>query len=718
VEGFGYNVTVEIGLKEQHTSQDQATPQSATLQGGIPVATFAADQTPAWLGSNAHVNESARLYTNPFEATEAVLSGKEPLYKSLAGRVFTQSIARGVVGAAFFTAGCYMLKVWQPGVDIKDQHILAKAPEALSRLFDATVTKAVSAGVALAGNSPEQVEQIMTFNKFHAKPHMLNDPNANIAQIFGMTMGQEMVDRTWQFAAGSIGAALGRNLVAAFDPNVKKTWLKDGEIDFKQLAKSSLKQAWTIISYHQGEDWFAAPFYVWQVRAVRGGMDGGLTAGAARDAAMWDFQNGGNGASERVNLSGTPPEMCGSLQGTGAMDFQTRFMGYNFYTLLYRDLYNHLGHTLNQVKERGVDLAAKLPDNPLETVTHGAAEATKYLMKTFVKSQIYMAPAMLAFWPQRVSMGRQNHMLIDENTGQLITTQPTRAFDPTDPAHLSEKFIENGLSVPHAGIAARASDIKAGNKLYSAEKEFVINRPDYDPYVPAKGGLDQALAPLGRAQNAYAGWMNDRVAQPVAGAISNLTGMDGAALAADAKWAANTFVGAQTAYMPYMTMKYETAQLYDTPKADAAIYTMLDGAFAFDGKKFWSGLKDIGNVITFQPLSDETQAHMGEKRGLVNSRFEAQCKGDAAQVKLKVEDYIDKKVKKAEAEGIHIPESHVKEMKHEGVALAVAIQDQRNAAKNNIKPFTRKESIVDGEHAARLAQQSTAKELVGASVSV
>jgi hypothetical protein len=694
-------------VKELTSQSVSIVPEAPPLQGvegyvaNYPLTDEA--RRPSWLlESNPNVNESARLYTNPFDLHTPVGGGGMPLYKSLGGRLLSQSVARGLVGAAFFTAGCYALKVWKPGEKIADQHVLGMLPEALSKGFDWALTQPLQGTISLFKGA-DAAEEIMRFNKFMAKPHMVEkamEESAHLLQkdVFGMTYGQEMVNRTFQFASGSIGAAVGRNIVAALDSNYKKSWLKEDGIDWKDLAVSTGKQTWKIMAYDQMEDWFAAPFYVWQLRAMRGGMDAGLMGNnAAKNSAMWSVQNDGNGAAERLSVKDGAATQEGSFQGVGAVDFQSRFMLYNFYTLLYRDLYNHASHLIGEVQKNGMEAVMKLPEKPVQSLSHGAAETSKYLMKSLIKSQIYMAPAVFAFWPQRVSMSRQHHTMVDGQSAQLITTHPTHAFDVNNP---QQPFMQDGKPLPHVVIAARPSDIKAGNALFSGDAQFEMHQPNYDPYDPSnKGVLDIALSRLGKLGHGYARVMDNHIAQPAAEALSRTMGLDAVKASQEATWLADNFAATQLAYTPYMAMKYEVAQHYDTPQMDAAAYRFTDGLFGLNAKEAWAGLKDIANVVTFRPLSAETQKHVGERRGVVNSRYESECSSDKKQVELRAVAAIDKEVKELKKQGVAIPTATVEAMKHEGAARAVVMQQREQAAS-----MARPASTSNRSHAERLLQ--------------
>ncbi len=423
-----------------------------------------ADPIDRLTGHNPDTNESARIFTDPFEDYDIEGDDGQPLYKTMLGRAETKFVTRAIFAAATYTAASYMLKEWKIGVHGDDQTFLGKPLQMLADAFDKPV-EIMHDIIERIGGDTEAFDHFMTFNKYKANPYMVEqaidavksgaDTVIENHQVFGMTFGQELVDRTFSFAAGSVGASLGREVVNALDPHVEKSWITDGKIDGRELINAITKKTWQIFSRNQMEDWFAGIPYVFSLRAGRGLMDGGLPGtDAAANAAMWDFHNGANGNSHTV----TPEGMIGhSFEGTGIADFQSRFMSYNFYTLLFRDLYNAIAHAMQECKENGLSLPSMSRDNHADESERSLlGEIGKYPFKTLIKSQIYMLPAVGVFWPQFIGLARDKGMLVDQETGNLVTTQPTLEFDPSDKFHRHRPFAEmvDGeiMTSPHSDI--------------------------------------------------------------------------------------------------------------------------------------------------------------------------------------------------------------------------------------------------------------------------
>lgn len=700
------------------------------------------------LGHNDYVNDSARLYS-PFDDTEAALKGKNPLYKSLGGRLLTQTVARGLTGAAFFAVGSYMIDQYKPGADMQEQTWLGKPLRAVESLLNWSIAKPVEhvlirPAYRISGNdaveAAEKAKKFLTFNQSAAKEFMVQkaqaetNPTIMADEVFGHTWAQEMVLRTWSFAAGSIGAAVGRNAVSIIDPHHKTSWINEGKIDIGDMIKSSAKEFFQIMTYNQMEDWFAAPMYTLQLRAMRQGVhnNGLFNKTESKNSAMWDMEaKGTNGNTRRVSINGDEGSIGDSFSGAIAFDYQSRFMLYNYYTLIFRDLYNHLFK--NHVGDECAP-ALEAPEDPVKSIGHNASETAKYLIKSLVKSQIYMAPAVMAFWPQRVGGAKNNHAFVDEATGQPLTTVPTMIYNPdTDGKQLFVQTQENGdkITFPYGSIMVDPKDMNAhmqdanAHPIYRNENKIQFKGDNYDVYEAAKDSF------LGKGTN-IPGKVTDglhKVSTPVfeAGVSgyskvkSQLTGQptDDAHIQKVGSILARKYASAAISYLPYMTAKYETANMWDTPVMDAAAYRMADGLFALNPKEFWAGLKDVGNVIIFQPVSEETQNEVGKKRGLVNSRFEGKCRKDISQEKIKHDHAVERMEKRLNEElGLqpnHKPHTHIDSTVHEQTRMQSNKKD-----KNNVVSFSRdqdKQSQDWTDYATnRQEQKESEQTLAGATI--
>jgi hypothetical protein len=585
------------------------------------------EQTPTYglslLDNNPRVNDSARLYTNPFAELEFATDDGQPLYKSFLGRVEINLVARALVGAAFFTAGSYAVKQWQAGEDTW----YTKPLQVIADGIDGSIGSAIS-GVLERFVDKDKVSDLMTFNKYVANPAMVEIAKENAmngarevlnSEVFSESLGRAAVSVTFAFAMGSTGATIGRNLALVADPNHRVSWIHDDHIDFGEMLKSSAKEGLRILAYNQMEDWFAAIPYLIQRKIIGNSMD------SSGFGNLWELQNNyGN-----THLVNNKSEIGGSYEVAGLADLQHRFPLYNFYTLIFRDGYNHIGHSFKDWRDDGFKV--ELPDNLLESSAHAASETAKYLTKSLIKSQLYMQPAMLFFSPANVAINKESHALMSEETKQFITTSPTYSFDPSNPDEMAKPFFQNGKTPAYAEIAVKVNDIKLGGEYYDVDGKINLdNLIGHKPYEHKSSPISGFMNPVGKFVNGYSNMLYDKIVTPALDKV----GID-ADSNPDVKWATNTFARAQTAYFPYMLMKYEVAQKLDTPDMDAAIYRAIDGASSFNLGEVGASLSDIGRLVTLQSPSAKTHEMSFMGRGLVNSTCEAKIKNERAQEKLK-----------------------------------------------------------------------------------
>jgi hypothetical protein len=631
------------------------------------------------INNNSRINDSARLFTNPFAEMDMALDNGVPMYKTLLGRTEINLVARGIVAAAFFTAGSYMLKEWQMG---GEQKWFTQPLEWTANGIDAVIsnpaTKVISTFVG-----DEKAAHIMTFNKYVAKSHMITEealkktPDILNSKVFGMSLGQAVVDVTWAFAAGSAGAAIGRNMVLLADPNYKTSWWHNGQIDFGDMVKSTAKEAFRIITYNAGEDFAVAIPYLIHRRMLNG------AACATGIGNIWELQNGvGN-----THMVGEDGNLGRSHEMMGLLDFQHRFPLYNFGTLMYRDSYNHIGHSFSEWKNNGFAIDFKLPENPVHEALHNVAETAKYITKSFIKSQIYMQPAMLFFSGANVAIGKNDAALMSDVTNEFITTKQTYSFNAEDMSQWNAPFRQKDGTVPaYNQIAVRLKNVEEGGTYYAGDNKVVLDElVGKDIYEHNSSLVSGVMNPLGKALNCYTNALHENIAAP----MFNMFGIDGHSN--DAKFATKTFARAQAAYFPYMMAKYEFAQKWDTPDMDAAIYRALDGITSVNGVELWAGIKDIGKLIALQSPSPETHAKSFEHRGLINSTCEAKTKTAIAQENLKRRD----------AEELHAndvppivrPLNHIASDIITGKAKPEELEANSNLVElieaNNIKPFDR-----------------------------
>lgn len=460
-------------------------------------------------------------------------------------------------------------------------------------------------------------------------------PRMLIRMVNGRGLGDEMVGVTLDFAMGSFGDAIGRAVMQTADPNYKKQWIEDGHINYGKLAKGVGQTLWQAVSYNQMEDWFTALPYVYYMKTQRKVLD------RYRPGFKLASDNGLS-ASERFDAEG---KQQASFMREGAMDLQGRFMHYNFWTLLYRDLYNHGSHKLQEWKENGVH-----PEMPSVTgVVDGAGETAKYLAKSFIKSQMYMLPSVPFFWMWRVPQNKPDSVLMitgakgkaaeRSNYSPMTFQQTIRPYKDGDgskyyeyiPPDISKENPKHEFTSLSPGWV-RLTDFepKAGSKdMYNEGRLYMERKSDQPkfegkrPSTLGKENLHTNMYQGGtyvfdRAMNHF-GHINEKAVRAVNKHITphvfprNLFGQS-------AESFGRTWTNGAISYTPYMFAKDEFARLWDNEVTDAAIYRTLDGVGSMKWKDISEGTKDIWHAIWHQPVSEETYRQSLRQRGLINSR--------------------------------------------------------------------------------------------------
>ncbi len=653
--------------KEKSASEESAASRRPPQGGGL------AQSQAEWIGDNPYVNYSAHLFTDPWEKSSEE-DGKQgkPLYKSLGGRVSTRLLSRGVFGATFMTLGNMAVRTWDPHMPIDEMRTLHKGMSYLAHGID------VAIGSPIKSMFGEEAVTFRTKKNFSATRNReaiaktLAGDRVPVEFVNGRSLGQEVVGVTLDFAAGSFGDALGRELVAVADPNYHKDWLKNGHVNFGELAKSAGKSLWRIMSYNQMEDWAAALPYVYQMKAQR------KIIGKAWHGSKFTLDHQNNGGSFLVDSEGN---IQGSLMAAGALDLQARFMGYNFYTLMFRDTYNHVAMKLGEWKDNGFHVNASLPEHPIRSMEHGAEETAKYVAKSFMKSMLYMAPAVPFFWAFRTPISRNSGVFVAEKTkGGVVVTENTLELTPPDKhgmRYLQAEELPSGekrtssLSEHLFTVADTASSNWVDGVLHkngrpvelflqSRKIEPDYLKPGFDPYDKKYcfGAFDKALNPFGKIARTTSQVLDKHLFRPIVessvfkGYMAKVPYLT--RLANDYPQVlnrynlTNTYVNAAISYTPYMIAKYETANHIDMPLFDAAAYRFLDGVDTLKWKDMKEGVHDMASLIVRGPISEGTIAASHQARGLVNSSFESAFRDNKHQHELKMARKADREAREKE----------------------------------------------------------------------
>ncbi len=599
-------------MKEEHTTQ--AIKESAPLTGVAAAMpeNGNANAFERFFSPNYEVNHSARLFQSHYENvwdSERDQQRHPRWMDSTAGRFGIRLFSRGLMGSAFLTAGSLMLEKYQPasrigaGVlpTIEEWAAFKANPKEKSYTITRILTPIARSYDFLFGKPIEYLfgKEAVTFRRLRSFEHFETN-SANVRM--GRTFGEEAVHITLDFAMGSIGDAWGRRIAGILDPNVKKDWLdKDGHVQWGKLAKATGKAAFDILSYNQMEDWFAAVPYVYQMRWQRHFLDRYVQRGS-----RLAIEHGTFGGAFQVDERG---KIIGDYSIPGAIDLQLRFTGYNVYTLLFRDLYQHIKHSFDHRKD---DIKPEHERNFLD-------ESVKYLAKTAMKATTYMTPAMPFFWIPRVSSARMEGPRIyagatPHQDCMVVTSQNINGDRFRSYTHFDRKLPDieltrgrNGPKIernPEYRVSFNPYDKANSHTTFSSMLRPFGKASDFAGNIPAwgmekLGGLGERLL----AKNPPAPGSEDARKRQL---FYNKVGH---------RYFNNAF-----SYTPYMIAKYETANWWDTPQMDASLYRMLDGVDNLDWKEVKAGAKDYWQVLKRRPVSAETERMTYEPRGLINSQ--------------------------------------------------------------------------------------------------
>lgn len=539
-------------------------------------------------------NYGSYLFGSAFE-DPSDLDGSEPTnwtsYTS--GRIGVRLFSRGLMGATLYTlahhAAPRQLKYYNHEAKWSELPAFTDKPlQYVAKAWDVTAAPLVRSWVRLvspAEKAEEYAEQATWFrskNNFHAVVKRGN----GLVGVKGRSLGSEITGMTFDFAAGSVGDSWGRNIAAIADPNRPNEWYQDGKMDWGKFAKSSAASAWDILSLKQGEDWAAALPYVYQMRWQRQALN------KVQPGFKLTSDRQLNGGSWLLDGEGS---IIGNYSKMGALDLQLRFTGYNWYTLMYRDLYRSISDSIQSWRDHDRKLPGfYVPDSPLHTALDGAAQLFRYATKSLIKATIYMTPAVPFFWvtrtPQTKYKGIGVHLPDGKKRmradGGVIETLKGEPFsfhrvDHSFKNEMVEGFYADFVTFPalHSGVTLK----NIPNKVL---------KPGFDPYSwkHSRGVFDTVLTPFGRVSH-NTGNLIHRLGRGF--------GMG--------KLFAYDIANASISYTPYMIAKAETALRWDRPGAggvnlmDNAIYRFIDGVTSLSLGEAKGGLIDIRAQVLNPP---------------------------------------------------------------------------------------------------------------------
>lgn len=463
------------------TTAASDAPETARAEYGTDMSRDNSSHTSD--GTRKQTTQDSSLQKSLFSS--AGVSDTPAWTDSTKGRLLVRFISRGIVGAAFFVAGSRMAVKQLDGYH--PEHWDKSRPlQWIAKGFDATLTPLIREGATLLARikHPADVaktigEKAVTFRDTRDFKYKINGLTHTMN---GRSYGADIVGFTFDFAMMSVGDSLTRNVIQAFDPNVKQRWkLNDkGEMASKgekwhfapgEFAKWTGQTAWRIVSKNQMEDWAAAIPYAFQMKFQRQFL-------SSIFSKRWDghklvFDHSWNGGAYRINQMG---QKVADYQLPAAIDFHFRFVGYNVYTLVFREAYDAIGQKWNEWKQNGFKIEAHWPEhlNPITAAVDGIGTTARYLTKSFIKANMYMNPAVVFFWATRVPQSKWRG----------------RKYIEGDPAMLGRdtNYFSSGDS-PFA---------------WSNYKHFETN----STFDKAEKGFSMALNPIGQASN----WVGTKAA--------------------------------------------------------------------------------------------------------------------------------------------------------------------------------------------------------------
>lgn len=589
---------------------------------------------------------------------------KKPWNSTPGGRLAIRTFSRGIMGAAFFTAGGVVTRKWMHDPTVKggryaEGYFEGKYDAAkplfeqdnplkfIAKLIDTVVGKPIEATVRVVTGSEDMAARSVRFRPSKYKDAMFSKyikelklyeaavaagkTGAELPKIpnyyRGRSLGNEAVTVTFDFFCASIGDAMGRDIVGMFDPSVAKPWRdKDGNFSVPETVRNLAKTTWRYVSYNGGEDWAVAIPYSYFMKGQRAVLN--------KISPGWyhDFDRGLHGSSfKTVPRYGTnearPYEIVGNYNIEGAIDFQNRFVVYNMGTLAYRELYSYVGRKMHG---KHAVLYGSPDKPPPPTLLGKAADVTKWLVRSVIKGGIYMTPAVPFFWITRVPQTNHRGIFINPETGETLSYQsPKKTAD----GYVHYKNVYANDLTSHSGVSSRPYDFETQvywsdykpdpqarfDRQYKFEEgkwlesKFnpVINEYPFGPYDRRRLGLgENVINKIGQANYALTRYSDGAVDKIEAWLKRNpkldsgFRKITGLRQNEPLKRFSHSFINASASYTPYMYAKAEFANLWDDGKMDMATERMIDGATKFSWREFKAGAYEVWRSILHKPFVD------------------------------------------------------------------------------------------------------------------
>jgi len=581
--------------------------------------------------------------------------------ESYGGRLAIRSVSRGIVGAAFFSAGGIYARRAMHGYDPAgplptDWKNIWKLPlQFITKCIDKTVGKGIyKTAEFLSGE--EKAKQLVTFrgtrgygytNKSYA-----GILNTTTGVIEGRSLGHEAAMITFDFAAMSFGDYMTRYALGLIDPNAKIKWIKhsaDGSshIDMPGALKDVLKNVWTGVSYAAGEDMAVAIPYVYGMRWQRNIIN------KFSPGFIYDSDSALNGGSFKVkevdahgkfieydkrhnqigNEKAAGIKISGDYQLEGMLDLMGRFSWYNVGTKMFRDTYSHGAIAFNRWwhGDRSIHMPRVDPQAfTLSRAEHTARTFVNYTVRTIVKVMMYMLPSTFFFYITRSPQSKYLGMAIHAEKGPLgfYTHNVTSGLQEFNFVQADRSYRKIGSVRVADEIHTKADFVKhkrpSDSLEYDKKTGLLMSRFD-NPFSSVKAGYEWRFEPFSDAnysekERPWHVKITNRIGQfchSVGDVLNELIMPAGRKLGVrpdtindfTRKWA-----NASIAYTPYFMAKTDLgATLWDTKRTDMGIDRTLHGAAHLDWNDFSSGFSEMYRSMLGQPFADPTREALAKE---------------------------------------------------------------------------------------------------------
>lgn len=539
-------------------------------------------------------------------------------------RLAIRMFSRGVMGAAFFTAGGLLTKKWMNSGEhvydpLKPFGNQTNPLQVIAKAIDVGVGKPIESIVSAVAGKEAGLSSV------RFRPTRYQNFGK---EMRGRSLGDEAVNITFDFFCASVGDAWGRDIAGWFDPHVKKDWIDEkGRVNFPKAVHNALRSVTRYVTYNGGEDWAVAIPYAYYMKGQRALID------RHSPGFKYDFDRQINGGSFKMHDN----RIVGNYGKEGMLDLQGRFTAYNVGTLMFREAFDHVENVLSGKK----DSLYGAPDKPEEKgFLAKAGNLMKWVARSTVKGVIIMTPAVPFFWITRTPQTKHRGLFIDPDKGVLGQPKdPATGFNgdsihantalesvntPLDYWKHTPNPFEKDIS-KHSVISGLTTVGAVDPTLARVPGSEGMN--SFDAYKHTFGPTDAVFNAIGRqnynmahATDAPAAWA-DRHLGVVGETVKDALGIHYRDSSSPAGFRYDSFnrfsrpmVYAAASYTPYMYAKAEFANLWDNGKMDMAAERLIDGAVKFNWGEFTAGAGEVWNAMLHRPMSEPAREAEGRRR--------------------------------------------------------------------------------------------------------